>query len=45
MIGYNFDWLDLRMVLRESRWEEKGKTYEHDNESFEIKIRHDEAIV
>jgi hypothetical protein len=37
------DWLDERMVLRESRREEKGKTYEHGDESTEIKLRHDLA--
>ena len=37
------DWLDERMVLRESRREEKGKTYEHGDESTEIKLQHDLA--
>jgi hypothetical protein len=37
------NWLDERMVLRESRHEEKGKTYEHGDESTEIKLQHDLA--
>jgi hypothetical protein len=37
--------MDKWMVLRESRREEKGKTYEHGDESAAIKLRHDSALV
>jgi hypothetical protein len=33
------------MVLRESIREEKGKTYEHGDESAVIKLQHDSAPV
>jgi hypothetical protein len=33
------------MVSRENRQEEKGKTYEHGDESTAIKLRHDSAPV
>jgi hypothetical protein len=39
------DWMDERVILRESRREEKGKTYEHGDESVEIKLQHDSAPV
>jgi hypothetical protein len=39
------NWMDEQMVLRESRQEEKGKTYEHGDESIAIKLRHDSAPV
>jgi hypothetical protein len=39
------NWMDKRVVLCESRREEKGKTYEHGDEYVEIKLRHDSAPV
>jgi hypothetical protein len=39
------DWMDERVVLRESLQEEKGKTYEHGDESVEIELWHDSAPV
>ena len=37
--------MDEWMVLREGRREEKGKTYEHGDESAAIKLRHDSTPV
>jgi hypothetical protein len=33
------------VVLRESRREEKGKTHEDGDESFEIELRHDSTLM
>jgi hypothetical protein len=39
------DRVDKRVVLRESRREEKGKTHEDGDESFEIELRHDSTLM
>jgi hypothetical protein len=39
------DRVDKRVVLCESRQEEKGETHEHGDESVEIELRHDTTLV